>query len=90
MSELRGCRVRQIDDAAVFERTAVIDSDGHAAAIVQIRHLYIRWQRQRLVRGRHRVHVVALAVRRALRVKARAVPGRDAAFEIAVGVASTK
>ena len=54
-------RVRQIDDAAVQERAAVVDAHDHALAGRDVGDARVRRQRQRRVRGGHRVHVVDLA-----------------------------
>ena len=83
--ELARRRVGKIDDAAVLERPAIVHAHDHAAAVAQVRDLHVRRQRQRLVRGGHRVHVVALAVGRRCGMKARPIPGRDAALGVALG-----
>ena len=83
--ELAGRRVGQVDDAAVLERTAIVHAHDDAAAVAKVRDLYVCRQRQCLVCGGHRIHVVTLAVRRSRCVKPRSVPRRDAALVITLG-----
>ena len=59
------------------ERPTVVDAHDHALAGGDVGDARIRRQRQRRVRGRHRVHVVGLADRRLLAVELAAVPRRD-------------
>ena len=66
--------------AAVQERPAIVDAHDHALAGRDVGHARIRRQRQRRMRGGHRVHVVGLADRRLLAVELAAVPRRDAAL----------
>ena len=80
--ELRGRGVGQIDDAVSDERSAVVDADHDAAAVLQVRDPHVTGQGQRLVRGGHAVHVVSLAGRGKYLVKARAIPGGDAPLDI--------
>ncbi len=77
--------VGQVDDAIADERAAVVDAHHHLAAVAQVGDFGVGGNRQRLVRRRHGVHVVGLAQRRRRGVKARAVPGRGAALDVAFG-----
>ncbi len=81
--QLCGGRIGQVDDAIGHERTAIIDAHDDAATIGEIGDARVAGQRQCLVRRSHRKHVVGLAGRGAQAVKLRAVPGGDAAFDIA-------
>src|SRR5215469_7748888 len=68
--------IRQIDDPARHDRSAVIDPDDDRLAIPQIRHLDIASERNPQVRCGHVVHVVLLAAGCFLTLKVSAVPGR--------------
>ena len=81
-------RVRQVDDAAVQERAAVVDAHDHALAGRDVGDARVRRQRQRRVRRGHRVHVVGLADRRLLAVELAAVPRRDAALPVGLAASS--
>ena len=83
--ELGGRRIGQIDDAVGDERAAIVDAHDHAAAVGEIGDARVAGQRQRLVRGGHREHVIRFAGRGAQAVKLRAVPGGDAALDVAGG-----
>src|SRR4029077_20189803 len=78
--ELRGGRVREIDDSIAYEGTAVVDPDHDTAAVLQIGDAHVRGQRERLVSSRHAVHVVGLADRGPRLVETGPVPGGDAAL----------
>ena len=77
--------VGEVDDAVADERPAVVDAHDDLAAVAQVRDLGVGGNRQRLVRGGHGVHVVALAERGRRGVKARAVPGGGAALDESFG-----
>ena len=53
---------------------AVVDAHDHLVSVGGVAHAGIARDRQRLVRGRHRVHVVGLAAGRAVTVEFLAVP----------------
>ena len=69
VAELQRGGVRQIHDAIVQERAAIVHAHDHRLAVLHVRHQRIAGDRQRRMRGRHRVHVVDLAGRRALTVE---------------------
>src|SRR6516164_1491390 len=46
-----GSTWREVDDASANVWAAVIDFDDDRAAVVEVRHLRVRGQRQRAVRG---------------------------------------
>ena len=71
--ELGGGGVGQVDDAIADERAAIVDAHDDLAAVAQVGDLGVAGDGQRLVRGRHGVHVVALAQRGGLR---REIPAR--------------
>ena len=83
--ELFRGRARQVDDAALGEGTAVVEPDYDTPPVLEVRHAHPRRQRQRRMRAGHRIHVVGFAGRGAPAVEVRAVPGRDALFDIACG-----
>ena len=67
------------------ERAAVVDAHDDAAAVGQVGHARVGGNRQRLVRCRHRVHVVGLAAGGACRLERRAVPARPRRAHVALG-----
>ncbi len=77
-------RVRQVDDAAIVERPAVVDPHDQAASILEVGHPHVTRKRQALVRRGHGVHVVGLARRGIAAVELGPVPGGQAAFDIAL------
>src|SRR5690606_10337357 len=77
--------VAEVDDAAVVERTAIVDPDHDRAAVGQVGDPRETGQRQRLVRRGEGVHVVHLEVGRAATVELVAVVRGDAGFAIALG-----
>src|ERR1700722_6786498 len=81
--EFGGGRVREVDDSIADEGTAIVDSNHDAAAVLQIRDAHVGGQRQRLVGGRHAVHIIGFAGRGFFLVEARAVPRCDSALPVA-------
>src|SRR5690606_27424927 len=77
--------IAQVDDAAVVERSAVIDAYHHRLPVAEVGHARVAGQRQRLVRCRERVHVVHLQARGAAAVELAAVVGGDADLVVALG-----
>ena len=69
---------REVDEAVVDERAAIVDPHDHRLAVAEIGHARIAWQRQRRMRRRVAVHVVGFAVRGQPAVEVRPVPGGDA------------
>ncbi len=80
--ELRCRGVRQVDDAPVQERAAIVDANDDAAAVGNTRDAHVARYRQRRMRRGHRVHVVAFAARCRLAVVAPSVPRSGAAYAI--------
>ena len=78
--------VGQVDDAVADERAAVVDAHDHLAAIAQVGDLGVARDRQGLVRGGHRVHVVRLAERGGRGMESGAVPRGRAALDPAVAL----
>src|SRR5579864_5350418 len=78
MPELQrlGCTVRQVDDPAGHDRSAVVDPDYHGLAVSQIRDLHIASHGKREVRGGHVIHLVRFAACGRLALKILPVPGR--------------
>jgi hypothetical protein len=70
--------IREVDDATVDERAAIVDANLDGAAVREARHHGARAERQRLMCRRELVLVVDLAVRGALAVEAGSIPGGDA------------
>ena len=81
--ELCGRGVRQVDDAIADKGAAVVDPHHDAAPVLQIGDSNVGGQRQRLVSGRHAIHVVRFAGRGSFLVEAGPVPGGDTALPIA-------
>src|SRR5690606_28365650 len=79
-AELVGGRIREIDDAPRMEGPSVVDADHDAAPILQVSNARVAGNGQRRMRSRHGEHVVDLAARRLLAMKAAAVPARQAAL----------
>src|SRR5262245_56206403 len=71
-SELVGGAVRDVDDAAVDERTAVVDPNRHGLTGGHVGHAHLGAERQRAVRGGQLVLVELLAARglRVVRIEA--------------------
>ena len=77
-AELERGGVAEVDDPALDEGAAVVDAHDDAAAVGRVAHARIARQRQRRVRGGHRVHVVDLAVGGAPAMELAPVPGGQA------------
>ncbi len=81
-----GCLLRQIDDAAAHEGTAIVDAHDDGAAVVEIGDAHIDRHRQRGMRGRDHGAVEDLAVRgqaaveRSRRTRRRCRSGRNPAL----------
>src|SRR6266567_3701576 len=78
MLELKrlGSTVRQVDNPAGNDRSAVIDPDHNGFAIAQVRDPHVASHGERQVSCRHVVHIVRLAARRGFTIENLAVPGR--------------
>src|SRR5438067_1782852 len=70
--------VRQVDNPAGNDRSAVIDPDHNSFAIAQVRDPHVASHGERQVGGRHVVHIVRLATGGGFSVENLAVPGRCA------------
>src|SRR5207249_7586898 len=68
----------KIDDAPVDERPAVVDTNGHGAAVLEVRHPQAGSERERRMRRGHRVLVEPLSARGSLSLMALPVPGGGA------------
>src|SRR5690606_27975574 len=73
-------RGAEVDDALAMEGAAAVDPHGGAAAVGEVRHAREARDGQRLVGGRHAVHVVDLAARGALAMELAAIPAREPAL----------
>ncbi len=80
MPELGRGRVGQVDHAPVVEGPAVVHAHHDRLAGLEARHARVAGDGQRLVRRRHREHVVDLARGRLLAVELAPVPRGEAAL----------
>ncbi len=76
---------REIDDAIIYKRAAVGDSNHRGLAVAQIGDANHGFEWQRAVRRGEFIHVVDLAVRSAPPVKWHAVPGSVAFLRVTGG-----
>jgi hypothetical protein len=74
-SNVSSCTMREVEAAASDERTTIIDSHYHRAAVVGVRHSHTRTERQRLRRGRQFIGIESLTGTRWASFKFRAIPG---------------
>src|SRR5581483_200881 len=67
--------IREVNDSAIHDRSAVVDPDYDGAAVAKISNLHKGAQRQYRVSSGQIVHIVELTTDRRLAVKKFAVPG---------------
>jgi hemolysin III len=72
--------VAEVDHAAVGEGPAVVDAHDDLAPVGRVAHARVARDRHRLVRRRHREHVVGLAAARGPAVELAAVPAGQPPF----------
>src|SRR5438552_2542885 len=73
--------LRQVDDASVDERTAIVDADVDAFSVGEVGHLDPGLKRKRAMRGGELLHVEDLARGGSSSVVGNAVPARDAGLD---------
>ena len=84
-TEFLGRSVRQIDDSSCDERAAIIDSNNRRTAVIEVAHVNVDRNRQRLMRRGHAMHIVDFATGGLAPVELDTVPGGNTSLHESVG-----